>query len=132
MSATPSVNKRFSWTAYWAALHAALAAVLVTALVLYVPPAKKRFDEFGLMLPGVSLAVIKASGWVVEHLVVVLAALAGLAVGNFAVMRACDPCCPGARTAWILGLTLLLVAAGFAVGYGVEYPQMKLREGLAK
>ena len=65
-------------------------AMLVLSLfVLYVvriPAAKKTFDEFGMMLPWLTLSVIRISNWVAEYWWAMLPVFALLGAGNFGVL----------------------------------------------
>lgn len=133
MSSDPTSPSRYRLlgTAVWLVVLFALKMVLVLALVGFVPPAKRTFDENGLKLPPLMQAVVPVSDTYTEHWswlapLGLLVIVAGVVLGRHAFPHRW----PG--TLFAVVCLLVLVAAGLLVANAVQLSYLKLEEGLSK
>jgi type IV pilus assembly protein PilC len=113
-------------------IPAALVLGLFVLLVTAVPGAKRRFDEFNLALPWLTLAVIRVSNWVAGNWWLLVPPLAALGVGNFVLLRELGRRNTALPVIWMTVVTLVVIALIVVTLLSVEIPMMRLREGLAK
>lgn len=132
MTTDPTARRGLLTAALGTALHAALLCALLAMYVSYVPGARQTFYEYGLMLPWVSQTVVRLSIWVGDWwwalAPVGLVALAA----DFAVAWWFGRSNRAAGTLWVVAVAATLGLFALLTVYAVEYPLMKLREGLAR
>ena len=133
MSSDPTSPSRYRLlgTAVWLTVLFALKMVLVVALVGFVPPAKRTFDEYGLKLPPLMQAVVPVSDVYAEHWswlvpVGLIVILAGVVLGRHVFSR------PWPGTLFAIACLLLLVAVVLLTANAVQLSYLKLEEGLSK
>lgn len=113
-------------------LHAGQLFGLFVLYVWYVPRSKKTFDEFGLALPWLTQTVVKFSNWVCEYWWTLVPVALFLGAGSFALTVILRKSGWGAAVLWVAGVALVLLVPAAVAVYAIEFPMMKLREGLAR
>lgn len=127
----PDARTRWRNTSIWLGLLLGLTVLLWAVLVVYLPRQKKTFDEYNMMLPGITKAVLDvgmAAGrvWYLAAPPMLSAVGVGVLVGRHAFRRPT----PGTVFAWVC---LVLLAVAFAVILiGLGLPMVKLAEGMRK
>jgi type II secretory pathway component PulF len=115
------------------ALHAALVLALLAGFVVFVPRAKRTFDEFGLQVPRLTQTVIRVSNWIAEYWWALVPLFGVLAVIDFLlILWLARRGRFSAPAAWVVAVGLFLVGVGAVVAFAVQEPMIRLREGLAK
>jgi type IV pilus assembly protein PilC len=137
MSTTPDSadgSRGFALAVVGTAVHAALALVLFAGYVVFVPRAKRTFDEFGLQLPWLTQTVVRLSNWIAEYWWATLPVFGLLGIADFALIRwlARRGGFSAPAAMWVAAVGLFLVGVGAVTLFAVEHPMMKLKEGLAK
>jgi type IV pilus assembly protein PilC len=127
-------SRGFALAVVGTAVHAALVLALFAGYVVFVPRAKRTFDEFGLQLPWLTQTVIRLSNWIAEYWWATLPVFGLLGIADFALTRWLARrggfSTPAAM--WVVAVGLFLVGVGAVTVFAVQEPMIKLREGLAK
>ena len=127
------VRKSFVATGALVAVVVALWLGLWGQLLFAVPAAKKRFDEYGLMLPAMTRQVIRLSD-AASHFGVLsaVAALGGAVVWGGLIAWARHGRRAGAAAALAVGLVAVLLLGNALIAGSLALPEAKLQEGLRK
>jgi type II secretory pathway component PulF len=133
MSTTQSPNSSpsFAIATLGAMAHACLLLVLFALYVVYVPAAKKTFDEFGLTLPWLTLNVIRLSMWIAEYWWALAPAALVFGLADLSFLWVLSARSWRASLLGALLLSLVPVALIGATTFAIELPKAKLREALA-
>ncbi|MCI0703680.1 MAG: hypothetical protein L0241_21590 [Planctomycetia bacterium] len=113
-------------------LHMGLVLSLFVLYVMFVPAAKRTFDEFGLALPWLTQTVIRVSNWFAEYWWAMVPMILLLGVGNFVWLWWMSQHRRFIAVLWIAGVSAVLVALVMITIGAIELPLMNLKEGLAK
>jgi type II secretory pathway component PulF len=134
MSTTPPTDQTrgFALAALGTLAHAGLVLGLFVLYVVYVPAAKKTFDEFGMTLPWATQVAIRLSNWVAEYWWALVPVLLFLGAGDFGLLAGLSARSRLTAWLWIAGVALALAVLAALTAFAIELPMMKLKEGLAR
>ena len=133
MSNTPPTPSRgFGLATFGTLAHAVLLLGLFVLYVVYVPSAKKTFDEFGMTLPWLTLSVIRLSNWVADNWWMLVPVLVFVGAADFWMTAGLSAHNRSAAVLWVVSVGLALAAFAALTVFAIEMPMMKLREGLAR
>src|SRR5262249_22107231 len=130
MSTTPPTDQTRSLTlaVVGTLTHAGLVLGLFVVLIVFVPPAKRTFDEFGVTLPWVTQIVIRISNWVAEYWWTTVPVLLLLGACDFVLMAALSAHNRFGALVWLVSVALVLAALIALTQWAIESPITKLRE----
>jgi|GEM_PF-4148691 len=102
--------------------HLGLVAILFVLYLMYVPTAKKSFDENDVTLPWITLNVIRISNWFREYWWSVLPVVVSLSITQFMILLKVDNRSNRVRLklAWVVCIEMLLALIGFATLTAIE------------
>ena len=112
-------------------IHLGLTACLFLVYVIYIPGVKKYFDEYGLVLPQLTLSLIRLSNWLAEYWWTVAPIALLVAIVEYVVLSIAGQK-TGFNVSWIVAVALVLALLLGATVYAMELPMQKVTEGLAR
>jgi type II secretory pathway component PulF len=127
----PAIRSRWRGTYVWLGVLAALTLLAWVVLVYYVPLQKRRFDEHGLKLPGLTKTLIVCSDQIARYWYVVLPVVVG-GMGNGVVFGRHLFRRPTAGTVFACLSLLALVAVLTVAALALALSEIKLAEGMSK
>jgi hypothetical protein len=128
---TPNAKSSFAVTALWLAVLTALIGAFWFTVLVYMPMQKKKFDEFGLLLPSMSktamdIATVLNNVWLVGLPVMFVVVLGGIVMLRHGL--------DAAKGGILYALVMAIFLSG-AIGFfliSILIPLRKLLEGLSK
>ena len=128
---TPNTKPSLAATTAWLALLTILIAAFWFFIFAYMPMQKKRFDEFGLQLPSMSMFAIDLAMFLNDAWFVALPVMAVVILGGFVILRhGLDAAKVGILYAFLMA-SLMMGSIVFFL-FSILIPLKKLVEGLAK
>ena len=128
----PTPSRAFGLATFGTLAHAVLLLGLFVLYVVYVPAAKKTFDEYGLTLPWATFSAIRLSNWVAGNWWALVPVLVFVGAADFWMTDGLRAHNRFAAVVWVVGVGLALAAVAALTVFAIELPMMKLKEGLAR
>lgn len=112
--------------------HVGLLMAVFALYAFIVPAAKRKFDEFGLVLPWLTITVVRLSNWVAEYWWALVPTIPALGAADFGLTAWLSTHSRRGALAWVLCGSLALGSAVAVTTVAIELPSRKLNEALAR